>query len=51
MHVDSNGSEGKIEKRGFLSCASSPIKNAVLDVLDGGETALLARQKKYGINK
>lgn len=51
MHVDSDGSEGKIVKRGFLSCASSPIKNAVLDVLDGGETALLARQKKYGINK
>jgi hypothetical protein len=51
MHVDSDGSEGKIVDRGFLSCASSPIKNAVLDVLDGGESALLARQRKYGINR
>jgi energy-coupling factor transporter ATP-binding protein EcfA2 len=51
MHVDSDGSEGKIMNRGFLSCSSSPIKNSVLDVLDGGEAALLARQKKYGITR
>lgn len=51
MHVDSDGSEGKIVNRGFLSCSSSPIKNSVLDVLDGGEAALLARQRKYGINR
>ncbi len=50
FHVDSDGSNGKIIKTGFFSCSSSEIKNDVLSVLDGGETALLARQKKYGIN-
>ena len=50
FHVDSDGSYGKITKTGFFSCSSSNIKDDVLSVLDGGETALLARQKKYGIN-
>jgi len=49
FHVDSDGSTGKIIKRGFFSCASSAIKGDVLSALDGGETALLARQKKYGL--
>ncbi len=49
MHTDTEGSEGKIVDRGFLACAESKIKDAVVNVLDGGEAALLARQRKYGI--
>jgi len=49
MHVDSNGSTGSIVERGYLACAKSTIKSAVLDVLDGGETAITARKEKYGI--
>ncbi|MFW6116237.1 MAG: AAA family ATPase [bacterium] len=48
VHTDSDGSTGLVVGRGFLSCASSPIRTAVLNVLDGGEEALLARQRKYG---
>jgi hypothetical protein len=48
VHVDSNGKSGRVEIRGFFSCATSPIRQAVLDVLDGGEGALKARQRKYG---
>ncbi len=33
---------------GFLAWEKSMIKESVLGVLDGGEAALLARQKKYG---
>jgi recombinational DNA repair ATPase RecF len=49
MHVDSDGSEGRMVCSGFLACPQSKIKGAVLDVLDGGEPALKARQSKYGI--
>ena len=49
MHVDLDGSQGKIVDSGFLACADSRIKDAVLKVLDGGESALKARQAKYGI--
>ncbi len=49
MHVDLDGSQGKIVDSGFLACADSRIKDAVLNVLDGGELALKARQSKYGI--
>jgi len=49
MHVDSDGSQGRMVCSGFLACPESKIKDAVLDVLDGGEIALKARQSKYGI--
>jgi hypothetical protein len=49
MHVDLDGSQGKIVDSGFLACADSRIKDAVLTTLDGGESALKARQFKYGI--
>jgi len=49
MHVDLDGSQGRIVGSGFLACSDSMIKDAVLNVLDGGEWALKARQFKYGI--
>jgi len=49
MHTDSDGSHGEIACSGFLACPESEIKDAVLNVLDGGGAALLARQTKYGI--
>jgi len=49
MHVESDSSTGGISQSGFLACPESPIKQAVLEVLDGGEQALLARKRKYGI--
>jgi len=48
-HVDSNGATGRLAVVGFLSCGESPVKQAVLDVLDGGEAALGARRRKYGL--
>lgn len=48
LHADSDGRSGKMVNRGFFSCSGSPIMQSVIDVLDGGETAMLARQKKYG---
>jgi hypothetical protein len=50
MHIDSDGATSSCLAAGFLSCASSPVKRSVLDVLDGGEAALIARQRKYGLN-
>lgn len=50
MHVDLEGSQGTIIDSGFLACPDSKIKDAVLNVLDGGEKALKARQSKYGIH-
>ena len=49
LHVESDGSTGQVSDSGFLACPESPIKHAVLEVLDGGEQALLARKRKYGI--
>lgn len=49
MHVDSDGSTGSVYESGFLACPKSNIKKSVLEVLDGGENALLARKRKYGI--
>ena len=37
-----------ITERGFLACGNSRVKSPVVDVLDGGETALEARRRKYG---
>ena len=51
IHVDSDGTKAEFPTAGFLSWERSPIKEAVLGVLDGGEAALLARQKKYGIGR
>ena len=49
VHVDSDGSHAEFVTSGFLAWEKSVVKDAVLGVLDGGEAALLARQKKYGI--
>ncbi len=51
LHADSNGKSGQMINRGFFSCAGNPISTSVIDVLDGGEQALLARQRKYGHRK
>lgn len=51
IHADSNGKVGELVQRGFFSCSGNAISQSVLDVLDGGERALLARQRKYGIRK
>lgn len=48
IHMDSDGKTGFVSKSGFLSCPDSKVRNSVLDVLDGGESALEARRKKYG---
>jgi len=49
VHVDSDGSHARFPASGFLAREKSVIKQSVLEVLDGGEAALLARQKKYGL--
>jgi DNA repair ATPase RecN len=48
IHVDSDGAHASFPEAGFLACASSSVRKSVLDVLDGGEAALTARQRKYG---
>jgi DNA repair ATPase RecN len=48
IHVDSDGAQSSFPTVGFLACAASPVRQSVLDVLDGGEAALAARQRKYG---
>lgn len=45
---DSDGRTGGIRERGFLACGRSRVRSAVVEVLDGGETALEARRRKYG---
>ena len=45
--TESNGAVGKVGKRGFLAWSGSEIKSAIVDVLDGGEEAIRARQRKY----
>jgi hypothetical protein len=49
VHVDSDGAQSSFPAAGFLSCVTSPVRKSVLDVLDGGEAALAARQRKYGM--
>jgi hypothetical protein len=48
-HMDSDGATSSVPAAGFLACSGSEVKKAVLDVLDGGEAALGARQRKYGL--
>jgi hypothetical protein len=48
VHVDSDGAKASFPEAGFLACSNSNVRKSVLDVLDGGEAALSARQKKYG---
>lgn len=48
IHADSDGRSGQLVCRGFFGCSGNKISRSVLDVLDGGEQALLARQRKYG---
>lgn len=49
VHLDSDGSRCSFLRAGFLACPTSTVKQSVLDVLDGGEAALAARQRKYGV--
>jgi hypothetical protein len=49
VHVDTDGAQASLPSAGFLSCSSSAVRKSVVDVLDGGEIALNARQKKYGL--
>ena len=49
IHMDSDGAKCEFAMTGFLSCASSAVRGSVVDVLDGGEAALAARQRKYGL--
>jgi hypothetical protein len=49
IHVDSDGNRAEFPAAGFLACPESAVKGSVLDVLDGGEAALVARHMKYGI--
>lgn len=51
FHMDSDGTTGIIENKGFLACPSSKIRSSVLDVLDGGGQALDERRLKYGSAK
>ncbi len=46
--IDNDG-KAKVEKHGFLNGPHSPMRQAILDVLDGGEVALRRRFSKYGI--
>jgi DNA repair ATPase RecN len=48
VHVDSDGASSSFPAAGFLSCVESGVRQSVLDVLDGGDAALRARQRKYG---
>ena len=43
------GSTGKIEEQGFLCTSQSNITKKVVDILDGGDTALKLRYQKYGV--
>ncbi len=47
-HVDADGTRASFPAVGFLSCSKSAVRDAVLNVLDGGDAALSARQRKYG---
>jgi DNA repair ATPase RecN len=49
VHVDSNGTNASFPASGFFACESSSVRQSVLDILDGGEAALRARQRKYGV--
>jgi DNA repair ATPase RecN len=49
VHVDSDGTTMTVPAAGFLSCSESSVRQSVLDVLDGGDEALRARQRKYGV--
>lgn len=49
VHIDSDGTHAEFPTVGFLAWKRSMIKESVLGVRDGGEVALLARQKMYGI--
>jgi ABC-type Mn2+/Zn2+ transport system ATPase subunit len=48
MHIDADGTRASFPAAGFLACPTSKVRDAVLEVLDGGEEALAARERKYG---
>lgn len=48
VHLDSDGTKCFSPAAGFLACPTSSVRDSVLAVLDGGEAALAARQRKYG---
>lgn len=45
---ESDGTQGRVEARGFLSSKFSTITKSVIDIVDGGEYALRQRAQKYG---
>ena len=45
---ESDGATGRVECQGFLATKNSKITRYVLEILDGGETALRLRMQKYG---
>lgn len=50
IEMEDENSKSKVKAHGFLTGPNSPIKESVLNILDGGELALKSRFKKYGIN-
>ncbi len=46
---ESDGSQGRIEEKGFLATHESKITEHVLSILDGGQRALQLRALKYGL--
>ena len=50
VHLDADGTKGRVADIGFLSCETSAVRDPVLDVLDGGAEALNARRMKYGLD-
>jgi len=45
---EADGSEGRVEARGFLCASHSSITKHVIEILDGGVRALDLRYRKYG---
>lgn len=45
---ESDGTNGRVDNRGFLANRNSEITRDVLSILDGGERALELRYRKYG---
>jgi hypothetical protein len=48
IEMADDANRGRAKNAGFLAGPDSPIAGSVLDILDGGKQALLARFKKYG---
>jgi DNA repair ATPase RecN len=51
VHFDSDGTVGKLECQGFFAHQKSAIRKSVMEVLDGGESAIKLRSLKYGLQR